>query len=75
VSGRALIVAACRAVENKRGDGLVREVFAERLAGERGMVITRSMPILEITSSIVAMRVRFMDRFIIETVRRGRICS
>ena len=36
VSDTALMVAACRALETARADGLVRDPFAERLAGPRG---------------------------------------
>jgi len=39
VSDTALMVAACRALETARADGLVRDPFAERLAGPRGDAI------------------------------------
>ena len=43
VSDTALMVAACRAMETVREDGLVRDPYAARLAGERGMAIARSL--------------------------------
>ena len=46
VSDTALMVAACRAMETERPDGLVRDPFAARLAGERGMAIARALPML-----------------------------
>jgi O-methyltransferase involved in polyketide biosynthesis len=36
VSDTALMVAACRALETARPDGLVRDPFAAKLAGPRG---------------------------------------
>jgi len=39
VSDTALMVAAARAMETARPDGLVRDPYAERLAGERGMQV------------------------------------
>ncbi|MBZ5621004.1 MAG: class I SAM-dependent methyltransferase [Acidobacteriia bacterium] len=44
VSDTALMVAACRAMETVRPDGLVRDPFAGRLAGARGMAIARALP-------------------------------
>jgi O-methyltransferase involved in polyketide biosynthesis len=43
VSDTALMVAACRAMETPRPDGLVRDPLAERLAGERGMASAQSV--------------------------------
>jgi O-methyltransferase involved in polyketide biosynthesis len=43
VSDTALMVAACRAIETARADGLVRDPFAERLAGARGDAILRGI--------------------------------
>lgn len=42
VSDTALMVAACRTIETELEDGQVRDAFAERLAGERGMAFARS---------------------------------
>jgi len=43
VSDTALMVAACRALETTRPDGLVRDPFAERLAGPRGDAILQGI--------------------------------
>ena len=44
VSDTALIVAACRAHETALEDAFVRDPFAARLAGERGVAILNSLP-------------------------------
>ncbi len=73
VSDMALMVAACRAIETGREDGMVRDPFAERLAGERAMAIARSGPFLDLRSFIVGVRARFMDELVMETVQSGHI--
>ncbi len=73
VSDTALMVAACRAIETGREDGQVRDPFAERLAGERGMVFARSGPFLELVSFVVGLRARLMDELILATVRSAQI--
>ena len=47
VSDTALMVAACRALETERADGLIRDPFAERLAGAKGMRIAHGASALE----------------------------
>ncbi len=42
VSDTALLVAASRAQESERSDGLIRDPFAARLAGERGLALLRN---------------------------------
>jgi methyltransferase (TIGR00027 family) len=69
VSDTALMVAACRAIETRRKDGLVRDPFAERLAGERGMAIAQSVPFLELMCFVVGARARSIDELLMETVR------
>lgn len=61
VSDTALMVAACRALETDRPDGMMRDQFAGRLAGERGMAIARALPDLEIMCFGVGLRSRFLD--------------
>ncbi len=73
VSDTALMVAACRAIETGREDGQVRDPFAERLAGERGMVFARSGWFLELVSFVVGLRARLMDELILEMVRSGQV--
>jgi O-methyltransferase involved in polyketide biosynthesis len=73
VSDTALMVAACRAIETEGEDGLVRDPFAERLAGERGMAIARSMQFLDVMSFVVGLRARIMDGLIIDLVQSGQV--
>jgi methyltransferase (TIGR00027 family) len=62
----SLWVAAMRAVETERPDGLFRDPFARRLAGEAGFeVMARGDPPSAVRPPIVAVRTRFID----ETVR------
>lgn len=68
VSDTALMVAACRALETVRPDGFVRDPFAERLAGARGMAIARALPRLEIMCFGVGVRSRFLDELVAHCV-------
>jgi methyltransferase (TIGR00027 family) len=68
VSDTALMVAACRAMETARADGLVRDLFAERLAGARGMAIARSLPGLEMMCFGVGIRSRFLDELLLHAL-------
>ena len=69
VSDTALMVAACRALETARPDGFVRDPFAERLAGERGMAIAHALPRIQIMCFGIGVRSRLMDNLIQECVR------
>jgi len=69
VSDTALMVAACRAMETARPDGFVRDPFAERLAGERGMAIARAMPRMAVMCFGVGARSRFLDDLVTTSVR------
>lgn len=75
VSDTALLVAACRAVETQRADGLVRDPFAEELAGARGMAIARAQPGFEILCFGVGIRSRFLDELLLEAVARDAVRS
>jgi methyltransferase (TIGR00027 family) len=68
VSDTALMVSACRAMETERPDGLVRDPFAARLAGDRGMAIARAIPRLELLCFGVAVRTRFLDDLVAQVV-------
>ena len=62
----SLWVAAMRAVETERPDGLFRDPFARRLAGDAGFeVMARGDPPSAVRPPVVAVRTRFFD----ETVR------
>lgn len=73
VSDTALMVAACRAMETAREDGLVRDPFAERLASERGMAIAKTVPILEWLCFGVGIRTQTMDQLLKDIVEREKI--
>jgi len=73
VSDTALMVAACRALETARADGLVRDPFAERLAGPRGDAILRGITGWQLLCFGIGIRTRFLDDLVIETIARERI--
>jgi methyltransferase (TIGR00027 family) len=73
VSDTALMVAACRAMETAREDGMVRDPFAERLAGIRGMEIARSLSNTDVMCFGVGMRSRFLDDLLLELIGSGSI--
>ena len=68
VSDTALMTAGCRALETERADGLTRDPFAARLAGERGMAIARSVPDSQLMSFGMGVRTRFLDDLVMETI-------
>ncbi len=75
VSDTALMTAACRALETAREDGLVRDPFAERLAGERGMAIARGLARLEIMCFGVGIRSRFLDELVMYAVQAEKVAT
>jgi len=68
VSDTALMVAACRALESESPDGFVRDPFAARLAGERGMAILRGLARPEWMRFGVGVRSRFLDELLLEAL-------
>jgi methyltransferase (TIGR00027 family) len=66
-------VAACRALETARADGLVRDPFAERLAGPRGDAILHGITGWQLMCFGIAVRTRFLDDLVIETIARESI--
>ena len=73
VSDTALMVAACRALETARADGLVRDPFAERLAGPRGDAILHGITGWQLMCFGIGVRTRFLDDLVIETITRESI--
>jgi O-methyltransferase involved in polyketide biosynthesis len=73
VSDTALLVAACRALETARADGLVRDPFAERLAGPRGDAILHGITGWQLMCFGVGVRTRFLDDLVVETIARENI--
>src|SRR5438270_5993749 len=74
VSDTALLVAAARALESEREDGFVSDPLAAKLAGERGMLLARSMAVGTNWVSLgVGLRSRFIDEFITDRLEEGGI--
>jgi methyltransferase (TIGR00027 family) len=73
VSDTALMVAACRAIETARADGLVRDPFAGRLAGPRGDAILRGITAWQLMCFGIGVRTRFLDDLVMETIARDGI--
>ena len=73
VSDTALMVAACRAIETARADGLLRDPFAERLAGPRGDAILRGISGWQLMCFGIGVRTRFLDDLVVETIARENI--
>ena len=73
VSDTALLVAAARAAETKLEDGLVRDPYAARLAGERGFAIARAGTPSRWRSFGIGLRSRFIDEFLSAEVSSGAI--
>ena len=77
VSDTALMVAACRAIETDRPDGFVRDPFAGRLAGERGMAILQGLPETYSRMMCFGMGIRshFMDELLLEILAKHSIST
>ncbi len=73
VSDTALMTAACRAMETERADGLIRDLYAARLAAERGMAIARAMPDLDRVCFGMGLRTRYLDELVLATIAGARI--
>jgi len=57
-----------RAMETAHPVGIVRDPFAERLAGARGMAIAHAFPFVETMRFGVGVRCRFLDDLVAHTV-------
>jgi methyltransferase (TIGR00027 family) len=68
VSDTALMVAACRALETESDLGFVRDPFARRLAGERGMAIFGALGQPEMVRFGIGARSRFVDELLLEAL-------
>ncbi len=68
VSDTALMVAACRALETELEDAFVRDPFAARLAGERGLAILHALPHSAMMRFGIAIRTRFLDELLLEAL-------
>ena len=73
MSDTALLVAAARASETARPDGLVRDPFAARLAGERGMAMAEKANQSRWLSFAIGLRSQFIDDFLTAELKDGAI--
>lgn len=72
VSDTAFMVAAHRAVETQRPDALFRDPLAERLAGDHGREVVRSIPrIAAMTGWLVVVRTCIIDDFLVRAIAQG----
>ena len=75
ISDTALMVAACRAHEDELEDAFVRDPFAARLAGERGVAILQAMPHANVLRLGLAIRTRFVDELLLDALAKHRIAT
>ena len=75
VSDTALMVAACRAHETELEDAFVRDPFAARLAGERGVAILGALPHSNVARLALAVRTRFVDELLLQALRAHPIAT
>jgi methyltransferase (TIGR00027 family) len=71
ISDTALFAAIYRARESERRDALFRDLFARRLAGERGEQIAKSIPFSERAAWAWVTRTYLFDWFIEQRIQQG----
>lgn len=71
ISDTALLAAIYRARETERTDAVFRDPFAQRLAGERGDQIAKSMPFSERATWAWITRTYSYDEFIKQQIKEG----
>jgi methyltransferase (TIGR00027 family) len=71
VSDTALLVAAARALESKRPDGLICDPFAAQLAGNRGMALVKSVSIPQWMELGMGLRTRLLDELLARSLADG----
>jgi methyltransferase (TIGR00027 family) len=64
VSDTALLVAASRAMESARPDGLIHDPFAAQLAGDRGMALVKNVPVPQWMELGLGLRTRLLDELL-----------
>ena len=68
VSDTALMVAAGRALETARADGVIRDPFAARLAGARGEALVRKLLAPDWVGIGMGLRCRTVDETLVEAI-------
>lgn len=71
VSDTALLVAASRARESERPDGLIRDPYAARLAGERGAALLNNAQTPEWIELGMGLRTHLLDELLLATIAKG----
>jgi methyltransferase (TIGR00027 family) len=71
VSDTALLVAASRARESERPDGLIRDPFAARLAGERGLALLRNAKTPAWIELGMGLRTHLLDELLTMALAQG----
>ena len=71
VSDTALLVAASRARETDRVDGLIKDPFAQRLAGERGMALLQNAKTPAWIELGMGLRTRMLDELLADAFANG----
>jgi methyltransferase (TIGR00027 family) len=74
VSDTALLVAASRALESDRPDGLIRDPFARRLAGDRGMALMKNVAVPQWMELGLGLRTRLLDEMLAAALVQGVDC-
>jgi methyltransferase (TIGR00027 family) len=69
------MVAAARAMETVRPDGVIRDAFAGQLAGARGMALARGVPGLDWMMFGLGMRCRFVDELLLSALAERAIAA
>jgi len=75
VSDTALLAAGCRAVESARPDAFFHDPYAAGLAGQRGMAMVREHPHPEIVEFGIAIRTKFIDDLVLDTISNARLAT
>ncbi|MDQ2773461.1 MAG: SAM-dependent methyltransferase, partial [Acidobacteriota bacterium] len=71
VSDTALLVAASRALESERPDGLICDPFAARLAGDRGMALMKNVAVPQWMELGLGLRTRLLDEMLAAALVQG----
>jgi methyltransferase (TIGR00027 family) len=71
VSDTALLVAASRAAESERPNGLIRDPFAARLAGERGLALLKNTKTPAWIELGMGLRTRLLDELLATALADG----
>ena len=72
-SDTCLLTAAGRALETRRADGILRDPFAGKLAGERGLALSRNLPSPEWMAIFVGLRARVIDEMLMQAITKHGI--